>query len=336
MQHLSIPAIPTEVGVACSDNALRFLSLLSMKVHRDEADMTCDFHEDARPLKQIEVGFSNVMRVHKTSPDQTHFYDVVTLEPASGSIVFSTCDSKLQLFDHVGDRHVSDIQMSESNSITETVGNSQMYISFAVFSDDGSSSPPSTGDQSDTLVRESDRPFQDESGLRTGRLQSLDRVHGYEEEVLRIWERCSSSTLHPSSKSNGDFNCVFICHRPHHKPITSLTVCPDGSFGHRMICTISRDGNMKIWKRTNGDRAPKCEFWRCCSSIPNLSTGFQAKSHTAACSTDGSLLATAGNDIAVWTSDGCCLQRFATPRWFKMGDALSLRPERRISIHGQV
>ena len=329
-------AIPTEVGVACSDNALRFLSLTSMKVDCVIQGIRPNMYgmraQKYPTTKQIEVGFSNVMRVLKTSSDQTHFHDVVTLEPASGSIVFSTCDSKLQLFDHVGDRHVSDIPISKSNSITETVGNSQMYISFAVFSDDGSFlATVDRRSERHSCTRESDRPFQDETGLRTGRLQSQDRVHGNEEEVFRIWERCSSSTLHPSSKSNGDFNCVFICHGPHHEPITSITVCPDGSFGHRMICTISRDGDMKIWKRANGDRAPKCEFWRCCSSIPHLSTAFQAKSHTAAWSTDGSLLATAGDDIAVWASDGCCLQRFATPRWFKMGDALSLRPERRIS-----
>jgi len=324
------PTNPTEVCVACSDNALRFLSLTSMKVDCVIQGVRPSKHEKRDVEKYTatsltEAAISNGARDIETALDNTQLSDLVALEPASGCLAFSS-GSNLQLFDQVRDRHISDIQVSKNKFSNETGGSSQTFVSHAAFSNDGAFLATVDGrSERQPYTKLSGRSFQDGPGLTVGVLQQgEDRAQGYEQEVFRIWERWSSLSLVQAGRDekNGGFNCVCVCHGPHNKSVAFVTVCRAG-VGGPMICTVSRDGDIKIWKRMSAEWSPKCAFWSCCSTMSHKITASSSLTHTAAFSTDGSLLATTGNDVVLWKPDGCCLQRFATPGWFKMVQAAS-------------
>ena len=82
-----------------------------------------------------------------------------------------------------------------------------------------------------------------------------------------------------------------------------------------MACTTSADGDAKMWVPSATARGGERAGWRCRSGVTHA--GIPPPPLTAgAFSHDGSLYATASEDVVVWEPDTCQKRRaFAPPRF---------------------
>ena len=156
------------------------------------------------------------------------------------------------------------------------------------------------------------------------------------EETLRIWERRVTTSSSSTSENGGDataasvgFVCVCVCDAPHREAVTSVTVRGTAAGGggvanNAMAATVSLDGDVKTWVPSHAARGGERAGWKCRSAATH--SGIPPPPlHAASFSHDGSLLATAGTDVAIWDPDACVrLHTLAPPRW--SGHAAATQP----------
>ena len=86
-----------------------------------------------------------------------------------------------------------------------------------------------------------------------------------------------------------------------------------------MACTVSLDGDVKMWTPSGAARGGERAGWRCRSAATHPGTP-PPPLRAAAFAQDGSLLATAGVDVVLWDPDACARRHTLTPpRWSGSG-----------------
>ena len=319
------PRDPSRVALAGADNASRVVSLasltveaivrgvrpatlrpLSLAAHPAAAVAAATLERNARAAADDATMFRRIRIATQPSP-------AVAFDPGSGAVALASAGAGLQLYDPIGDAHVADLDIAPRNAVSGDGGPDdpmEPYVSHAAFTADGAYLV--------TVDRRSDRPM---PGLGVERAASNDDddVHarlgaaafsGQPEETLRIWERTGGV----------GFECVCVCDAPHAAAVTSVSVRSDAVRG-AMACTVSADGDLKTWAPVGAARGGERAGWRCVAAASH--PGEPAPGLTAcAFSQDGSLLATAGVDVALWDPDACArLRVLSPPDWRRSSDS---------------
>ena len=316
------PEDPARVAAAHADNAIRVVSLASLTVESvargvRPAPLTRStpafFKETARAIVA-----GNVARTQPTP--------CATLDPRSKLVALAASGASLQLFDHARDAHVADLAVAPRNLVSGDGGPDEPmepYVSHAAFSADGSILV--------TVDRRSERPLP--AVVADADEKTAERAP---EETLRIWTRDEArprdgaeEARNAESNASGDnaderlgFTCVCVCDAPHAGAVTSVSVRGSASDSSRaMACTTSADGGAKMWVPAATARGGERAGWRCRSGVAHA--GLPPPPLTAgAFSHDGSLYATASEDVVVWEPDACEKRHaFLAPPRFGDGDA---------------
>ena len=290
------PRDAARVAIACADNAVRLISISSMVVECAITGVMPAFFKPryaaSRRADLAEASRNNLRA--EPSP-------AVSLEPRSGTIAFAAVGSSLQLYDHEHDRHVARLAIAPSNFVSSD-GNSdepmEPYVSHATFSRDGSILV--------TVDRKSEQTMSatDEGTFLSATLRP--------DETLRIWERQSPINSVKSEPSEGEFTCVCVCDAPHADYVTSTVIRGVAGEVSAMVCSVSVNGEVKLWIPTKFSNGGERAGWRCRSMMthpgsPPPPVGAAAFSH------DDSLVATACAEVIIWEPESCSLLHVLTP-----------------------
>ena len=299
------PNDASRVAVSGADNTVRIVSLATLSVETVIRGVRPAFLGASSQSYDEMVSAILAGDGSKVQPAPAVSYD-----PQSGAIAFATVGATLQLYDHVLDRHVANLDVAPRNLVS---GDGELdqkpmepYVSHAAFSKDGSILV--------TVDRRSERP-----------MPKIYEVHGTStsslsgpEETLRIWERRRS---HDSAGMEGDmfdFTCVSICEAPHIGHTSSVVIRGNAGDPSLMACTVSLDGDIKMWIPSGNVRGGERSGWRCRSVLTHV--GISAPPlHAAAFSQDDSLLATASTEVVLWDPETCTRLNVLTPPKWKNG-----------------
>jgi NET1-associated nuclear protein 1 (U3 small nucleolar RNA-associated protein 17) len=309
------PEDHARVAAAHGDNAIRVVSLASLAVESVARGV-----RPAPLIRQNPSFFKETARaIVAGNALSTQPPPFVGIDPRSKLVALAASGASLQLFDAAHDAHVADLAVAPRNLVSGDGGPEEPmepYVSHAAFSHDGSILV--------TVDRRSERPLPARGGA--AHLADAERAP---EETLRIWTRDAATDGSLSAeRSRGDvegseplrvgFTCVCVCDAPHAGAVTSVSVRGsarlDGGF-RAMACTTSADGDAKMWVPSATARGGERAGWRCRSGVTHA--GIPPPPLTAgAFSHDGSLYATASEDVVVWEPDTCQKRRaFAPPRF---------------------
>ena len=305
------PEDPARVAAAHADNALRVVSLASLTVESTARGVRPAPLTRSSPAFLKETARAIVAgNIARTQPTPC-----VALEPRSKLVALAASGASLQLFDAARDAHVADLAVAPRNLVSGDGGPDEPmdpYVSHAAFSADGSILV--------TVDRRGERPLPAPNADADE--NDAERAP---EETLRIWTRDASvarrdgageSSARDADEPNltgpGDasderlgFTCVCVCDAPHAGAVTSVSVRGSASDASRaMACTTSVDGGAKMWVPATTARSGERAGWRCRSGVTHA--GLPPPPLTAgAFSHDGSLYATASEDVVVWEPDAC-------------------------------
>jgi NET1-associated nuclear protein 1 (U3 small nucleolar RNA-associated protein 17) len=333
------PRDAARVAVACADNAVRVVSLAALTV---DAVVRGVRPATLRPLPPAAHPSAAVAAAAMAASATAEKANAVTFDfqpspavafdPGSGTVALATVGAGLQLYDFTRDRHVADLDVAPRNLVSGDGGAGEPmepYVSHAAFSADGSILV--------TVDRRSDRPMPGMQGVGGAAAEGAGAGGAVvqPEETLRIWERRlaapgaagedgeaeAKSGGKESAAGGGGFVCVCVCDAPHGKAVTTVTLRGKAGRSAAMACTVSLDGDIKTWAPSHAARGGERAGWHCRSAATHPGIPPPAL-HAAAFSQDGSLLATAGVDVALWDPDACArLHTLSPPNWSTAGAA---------------
>ena len=257
---------PSRLALFGSDNAVRLVNVASMTVEGTIQGVRPPVL-DAKSTK---------------SADGVAYASVVAYDPRADVLAFSAAGAALQFYDYARDNHIADLAVAPRNYVNtsgEEDSPLESHVAHASFSRDGRVLV--------TVDRRSDQPPSVTSAI---------------EETLKIWERLDTTDEDENADvvvPGGAFTCVAQCEIPHKGLITSVGVRPSAhSLEESMAFTAGVEGEVKIWI-PNGrvSRGGEHAGWRCRSSASHPSGSAIT---CGAFSADGSILATAANEIVLW------------------------------------
>ena len=303
------PRDASRVVVACVDNSLRVVSLSSLATE-------CTI-QGIRPSSS-DYGMYNAKAVLSTSRDpkicssiesRLHSFSkadtptCLAIDPTSGALASSAAGAKVQLFDFTQDSHISDVHVSSNDhtSHADMIGGLEEIVTQLVFSPDGFSLA--------TVSRRSEGASSRLDKLaRARRAQCFSSCTEYIcTETLKIWERHENIPSNDSpahEKRHVRFTCVTTCDAPHKCNVTSVAFRSNVPKVETLLCTVSMDGEIKLWKRSVFSSNNEILAWSCCSAMFHADQQFTSI-FSASFSSDGSLLATGSYDIVLWGPDSC-------------------------------
>ncbi len=306
------PRDTSRIVVACVDNSLRVVSLSSLAIE-------CTI-QGIRPsssyygMRKSQEGQSSStpydLKLRSMTEPKHHSFNeastksCLTLEPISGALASSAAGANVQLFDFLRDSHVSDIHVSPNMhaAYADMIGGrGESIVTHIVFSHSGT-----------FLATVSQRLEGATLGLdmfaRVREAEySSDSLETNCTETLKIWERRGSFTSKDSpanDNSNVGFDCVTTCDAPHKCDVTSVAFQGGKLEAEAMICTVSVDGEIKLWKRSIIFTKSKLLAWSCCSVMSHSEQRIPSI-FSVSFSDDGSLLATGSDDILLWDPGSC-------------------------------
>ena len=296
------PNDASRVAISGADNTVRVVSLATMSVE--------NFIRGVRPAflgasSQSSDEMVSAILAGKGSREQPA--PAVSYDPQSGAVAFATVGATLQMYDHVLDRHVANLEVAPRNIVSGDGGLDQKpmepYVSHAAFSKDGSILV--------TVDRRSERPMTKKYEFHASATSSLSGP----EETLRIWERRRPQGSAIMEEDMFESTCVSICEAPHIGLISSVVIRGNAGDPTLMACTVSLDGDIKMWIPSGNSRGGERSGWRCYSVLTHM--GIPAPPlHAAAFSQDDSLLATASTEVVLWDPETCArLNVLTPPKW---------------------
>ena len=326
------PEDPARVAAAHADNAVRVVSLAALAVESVARGVR------PAPLTRSNPAFlkENARAIVAGHVARTQPAPCVVLDPRSKLVALAASGASLQLFDAARDAHVADLAVAPRNLVSGDGGSEEPmepYVSHAAFSPDGSILV--------TVDRRSERPTPRlEFGEEPTDGVTIDAdAERAPEETLRIWTRDEAlvrDEMGPVAEPRRDaandarelarddtrqslgFTCVCVCDAPHANAVSSVSVrgsALDKRY-RAMACTTSADGEAKMWVPAATARGGERAGWRCRSGVAHA--GLPPPPLTAgAFSHDGSLYATASEDVVVWDPETCEKRHvFAEPKRF--------------------
>ena len=334
---LPISGTDARIAIAGDDNAVRIVSLVTRSVvcsihgvrpatfmpHRFRRHpipqsvfpSTTDQHTCARG---IVTKYSSSYGLYSDISIGYHLRPAISFDPGTYTVAFAALDAGIQLYNFQGLCQHAELDVDSHSSVTAYEQNeehAESYVSHAVFSTDGSILI--------TVSRRADTSCQ-KHGVHTNR-SGVDDSHfpctalaldlvadstSKAKETLRVWERPkfpSSNNIHDVSMSNrnSDFSCVFVSNSPHEKPITAVALYGTLGSSTLMACTVSFDGNLKIWSPLRVSLTHLSQMHWICRSEANHQGLPPPILTSTAFSQDGTILATAGSTIKLWDTDAC-------------------------------
>lgn len=305
------PEDPARVAAAHADNAVRVVSLAALAVESVARGVR------PAPLTRSNPAFlkENARAIVAGHIARTQPAPCVALDPRSKLVALAASGASLQLFDAARDAHVADLAVAPRNLVSGDGGPEEPmepYVSHAAFSPDGSILV--------TVDRRSERPTPRLAvGEEPADGETIDAdAERAPEETLRIWTRDEALVVDARDAANDarvvsrddtrqsvGFTCVCVCDAPHAGAVTSVSVRGSARDARRaMACTTSADGEAKMWVPAATARGGERAGWRCRSGVAHA--GLPPPPLTAgAFSHDGSLYATASEDVVVWDPDAC-------------------------------